>query len=310
MGFVMTHQLAVLVVVLMVLSPLTIAQPIQDSPPQIIMGGATFLGQHTAIPAGYSLRLSSAYAPYDRRVDQVYGKVGLTISSMLEATLNHEGVIGSPAGLLKPVPQVGVRLQVAPQREHFPAVSVFLNTMIGNQSERLEDNILRSNLSDIYQQGLTFVSYEARSTLAGLAMATTLDEFLSFSAALGVRQLTWKQGWSQYSFDTGLPTTSDGWTLPLPEQSKLQLDWSAGVMFRPLQELGFMGEVASVPLIAVDPTSLVAVARQGTVAAIGIRYFLPIPLSVDVYDRWYSEGIGAGDHHQIRVGLSTEVLFQ
>lgn len=306
----MKHQLAVLLAVLMVLSPLAVAQSTQDLPTQNVMGGTTFLGQHTAIPTGYSLRLSSAYAPYDRSLDYIYGNVGVTISGLLEATLSHEGVIGSPVGLLRPVPQVGVRLQVTPQREQLPAVSVFLNTMIGNQSERLEDDALRSDLSDIYDRGLTYMTYEARSTLAGLALATTVDEILSFSATLGVRQVIWKQGWSRYSFDTGLPTTSDGWTFPLSEQSKLQLDWSTSVAVRPLHELGVIAEVASVPIIAVDPTSLVTVARQGTVAAFGIRYFLPIPLCVDLYDRWYSEGSGSSNQHQIRFGLSTEMVFQ
>ncbi len=306
----MKSLVAVLAAVLVVLPSLAISQSVHIPDAQFLAGCSTFLGQPAAIPEGYLLRLSSAFSPYDRNLDYVYGNAGLTIDGLLEVTLSHEGAIGSPVGLLRPVPQVGLRLQIVPQRGNFPAVSLFLRTMTGNQSELIGQRNLESNLPAVYCRGLNSISYDARSTTAGVALATTFDEVFSFGATLGIGQAIWKQGWSRYSRDIGLPSQPDGWTLPLAEDSQLRLNLSATAAIRPIYEVSIMGEVATMPFIDIDPTSLLAVARQGTVVAMGLRYFLPIPLTMDVYDRWYSESVGGTGHHQLRVGLSSGILFE
>jgi hypothetical protein len=228
---------------------------------------------------------------------------------MLEATVHHEGAIGSPIGLLRPATMLGLRLQIVPQRDRLPAVSLFLNTMTEAQSEFLGDNDLRPNVPEVFQRGVMAISYEARTTVAGVSVTTTLHDMFSFSASLGGREMVWQQRWSAYAFNTGLPT-SQGWTFPTAERTRLRLDWSASVTLRPTEQLALIGEVSALPFIDIDPSSLVLEARQGYVGTIGVRYSLPIPLSVDLYDRWYSETRERTNHHQIRLGLSTEVLFQ
>ncbi|MEK9138688.1 MAG: hypothetical protein AAB393_16315, partial [Bacteroidota bacterium] len=263
-----------------------------------------------AIPEGYSLLLSAAYPPYERTTDLTCGNISVGLAGLCQATFSHEGAIGSPIGVLRPSNLVGLRIQVIPQRSHFPAVSVFLTTMTGTQSEFLADNDLKPNLPQIFQRGLVATSYEAKTTLAGLALASTLNDMFSFNVALGARQMVWQQRWSIYTFNTGLPRTQNGWTFPLAERSNLRLDMSASVSCRPIEQVALIGEIASLPFVDIDESSLLIEARQGYVGAIGIRYYLPIPLSIDLYDRWYSQKGDRTNYHQVRLGVSTEIHFQ
>jgi hypothetical protein len=113
-----------------------------------------------------------------------------------------------------------------------------------------------------------------------------------------------------YTSNSGLPTTLDGWASPQAERTNLRVDWSAGATVRPFQQLAFAAEIASVPFVEIDPTSLLIEARAGYVGTVGIRYYLPSFLTVDLYDRWFSEGRDGADRHQIRLGVSTNVQFQ
>lgn len=305
----MKRQAAVLATILMVISRIATAQSTADTPAKQGLPVSPFIGQDTSIPEGYSMRLSAAYSPYDRKTNFAYGNIAIGIAGLLEATIRHEGAIGSPTGLLEPATLFGLRLQIVPQRERFPAVSVFLNTMSEAQSNYLGGNDLSLSLPDLFQRGVKSITFEARTTVAGVALATRLNDVVSFSASLGGREMVWRQGWSDYSVNTGIPSTPNG-TPPTPERSRLRLDWSASVSLHPLDQLAVIGEVGSLPFIDIDPSSLLIEARQGLVGTIGVRYSLPIPLSVELYDRWYSETRERTNYHQVRIGLSTEVLFQ
>lgn len=302
----MTHKTAVLTALLLLIAGVAMTQPAMDKPGVV----SSFLGLQAAIPDGYSWRMSAAYPPYETGASFPYGSIAVGLDGLLELSWTHEGAMGSPTGSLTPDDLLSFRLQVVPQRERFPAVSVFLTTMPGKKSELLLGRDFQPKLSDIYQRGLVGASYEARSTLAGIALATTLSDVLSFNAALGARQIVWQQQWSFTTFNTGLPRTSDGWTYPLAERSSFWLDMAAGASFRPIEELALIGEVGSLPFVEIDPSSLMMEAKQGYMGAVGIRYDLPIPLSVDLYDRWYSENRNRTNYHQIRIGLSTQLKLK
>jgi hypothetical protein len=262
------------------------------------------------VPQDYSLRLSAAYSPYEKQPNFAYGSISFSVAGLFEASLTHDGAIGSPTGQLKPGNLLGLRLQVIPQRDNFPGVSLFLNTMTQAQSEFLGDNDLQPQLPGIYERGLVAVSYDARTTAAGISLATILNDVFSFSASLGTREVVWQENWSMYTMESGLPTTLDGWASPQAERTNLRVDWSAGATARPVQQLAFTADIASVPFVEIDPTSLLIEARAGYVGTVGIRYYLPSFLTVDLYDRWFSEGRDGADRHQIRLGVSTNVQFQ
>ncbi len=302
----MRRLAAILVTILMVIPVLAAAQPAGDSVPAPV---SPIVGQTAAIPDGYSVRMSMSYPPYERRADFGYGQLTVGLAGVFGATVRYEGAIGSPIGLLRPMPLVGLHLQVVPQREIYAAITAFLTTMVGTQSEFLGDNDLVPNLPAVSQRGVEAISYDARTTVAGAAFMTKLNDMLSVSASLGGREMVWQQRWSKYSIPMGLPATSDGWTFPTAERSSLRLDWSASATFNPLSRLALFGEVASLPFVDIDPSSLIVEARQGVVGTIGVRYHLPIPLSIDLYDRWYSETGDRVNFHQVRLGLSSELVL-
>lgn len=305
----MNRQAVVLLAILMVISQVAIGQSTVDTPAEQSLAVSPILGPVATIPEGYTLRLSTSYPPYERRTNFGYGQLTVGLAGVFGATVRYEGAIGSPIGLLRPTTLVGLHLQVVPQREIYPAVLVFLSTMAGPQSEFLGSNDLIPNLPAIFQRGVEAISYEARTTVAGVAFMTAFNNMLSVSASLGGREMVWEQRWSKYSVYMGLPSTSDGWTFPTAERSSLRLDWSAGATFHPLNKLALFGEIASLPFADVDPSSLIIEARQGYMGTIGVRYYLPIPLSIDLFDRWYSETGERTNYHQVRLGLSTEVVF-
>ena len=299
----MKLQIAILTVLLLGTVGFANAQQQIDKPAIV----SPFIGQYAPISDGYYLRMSAAYPPYEKTMGSAYGHISLGLAGLLEATFSHEGAMGSPIGVLSPNNLLSLRLQIVRQRDLLPAVSLFLTAMPETKSEFLGDTDLRPNLPQILQRGLNATSYEARTTVAGVALATSLSDLFSLNVALGARQMVWQQRWSNYSFDNGLPRTRDGWAYPLAERTNLRLDMVAGASFRPIQELALIGEVASLPFIDTDPSSLLIEARQGYMGTIGIRYYLPIPLSIDLYDRWYSETGDRTNYHQVRLGLNTDL---
>ncbi len=303
----MRRLAAILVTILMVIPVIAAAQSAGETPSMQV---SPVLGQATAIPEGYTVRMSMSYPPYERSTNYGYGQVSVGLAGVFGATVRYEGAIGSPVGLLRPTTLVGLQLQVVPQREIYPAIIMFLNTMAGTQSEFLGNIDLMPNLPAVFQRGVNAISYDARTTVAGVAFMTKLNGLLTANASLGGREMVWTQRWSKYAIPMGFPSTSDGWTYPLAERSSLRLDWSVGATVYPLSQLALFTEVASLPFADVDPSSLIIEARQGIVGTIGVRYSLPIPLSLDLYDRWYSETGDRTNYHQVRVGLSTEVVFR
>ena len=49
---------------------------------------------------------------------------------------------------------------------------------------------------------------------------------------------------------------------------------------------------------------------MGYAGAIGVCYYLPIPLRIDLYDRWVSQNGNLTGHHQVRLGLSSDIHIQ
>ena len=302
----MRRQAAVLAIVVVAISFPASAQLTVDSPDQPALTASRFLGGQPAIPEGNSLRFSVAYSPYERTPNFAYGNLSVSFNGLLEATWTHDGAIGSPTGTLNPENLLGFRLQVLPQREQFPALSVFLTTLTKAQSGFLGGADLQARLPEIYRRGLLTTSYDARTTVAGVSLASVLNDKLALNATLGVREMVWQQMWSSYAIDIGLPT-QNGSTFPLAERNNLRVDWSAGATVRPIHQLDLVAEIASLPFVEVDPSSLVIEARTGYLGTIGVRYHLPIPLTIDLYDRWFSEKDDRTNLHQFRLGLSTNL---
>jgi hypothetical protein len=284
------------------------AQPAFGNDPVPVSTASPFLSHGSALPSGHFLRLSGAFSPFARGTRFGYGSATVGIAGLFSISLSHEGAIGSPIGALKPNDLLDIRLQIIPQRDRLPAVSLFLTTMTAMQTESFRNTDLQSALPDAYAHGLSAISYEARTSAAGVAVTTVLSDLFAFGASVGAREMVWSEGWSHKGNAAGGAVTNDGWTGPGGERSTFRLDWSAHVIVRPLTEVALVVELASQPLAAVNPTTLSIEGRQGYTRVIGIRYFLPIPLSVDLYDRWYSEQ-GSQPAHQVRLGLSASVAL-
>jgi hypothetical protein len=268
---------------------------------------SSFLGNHTVINDGSSLSVSAAYVPFENGSRFGYGRVSANLTGMLAATLSHEAVVGSPTGLLRPASQFDLRVLVLPQRDRLPSVALFLTGMLEKQSAFLSSSDLQPARADLVRNGLSVLTYDARTTMAGVSFSSSFDDVVTLGGSLGVREVNWQQKWSAYSRETGLPQIH-GWTYPLAERSSLRVAWSAGVAYRPIASLTLVGDVASLPFIDVDPPTLQAIARTGYVAAIGVRYSLPIPVGVEVYDRW-SSGSGV-NRHEVRIGLRGDISLQ
>ncbi len=262
-----------------------------------------------AVPAGNSIRIAVSYPASELNNKSVYATMSLGIAGLLDLSYRRDGVVGSPAGILPPTSEVGIRLQVVPQRGPYPAVSAYLNTMTEIQSDLLGEYSLKDNLPGIYNAGLSSISYDTKSMVTGFAFSSVLGGLVSVDAAVGVRQTWWHQQWSKYHITVPYPTTSDGWTFPLSEHSTLSIDWSAGIVCQPLDQLSFLVEVHALPYMDIDPATLVIDAREGYAGIVGIRYSLPVALNVDLYDRWFSESGERTGVHQVRLGLSTGLGF-
>ena len=107
-----------------------------------------------------------------------------------------------------------------------------------------------------------------------------------------------------------MQTKYDGTIPPLAERTSLRIDWSVSATARPLQQLGIIAEIATLPYADIDQTSWQIEGRMGYAGSIGVCYYLPIPLRVDLYDRWVSASSKQDTYHQVRFGISTDFHFQ
>ncbi len=306
----MKQHIAIIAVLLLVVSQNNaVAQEASTNLNVPTMNTRPLVGNDAFIPEGYSLHLSSAFSPFEQNTSFVYGTMSLGIVGLLEASLTKESAIGTPLGWAEPANQLGLRLQVAPQRDNYPAVALFLNTMLKAQTEFLGDNDLMPNFPDLYRRGILAISYQAKTTTAGVALTTQLNDFVTLNASIGTREIVWRQGWSAYSSDNSSQKTVDGWTAPLAEQSAYRIDALGGFTFHPLSKLAVIGDVGTIPSMDIDPSSLTIEATQDFTGAFGVRYYLPVPLTVELYDRWFSSST-LKTFHQIRLGLSADIAAQ
>lgn len=280
----MQRRAAFLVGVLISTCNFAIAQSTVDGHQSSVLANAPFLGL-APIPKGYSLRLSAAYPPYDKRTDLFYGNISLGLGGLVQATVSHEPTIGTPVGFANPSNLLGLRIQFVPQQGPWPSVSGFLTTMTEFQSESVGGWDA--------QHGFFYVSYEAKSTLTGVALTSSLNDMIAVSMGLGARQMVWRQG-------LGIGQV---------EHRNVQFDISASASYRPIDQLALIGEIASLPFVDINRSSLAAETQHGYVGAIGVRYYLPISLNIDLYDRWYAQN-GGPTNSQVRFGLSTDIHFQ
>jgi hypothetical protein len=285
-------------------------EPKQTAP---VFSPLPFVGQSSAIPPGYSLRISLAAPPFAS--DNIYpnGSVSAGIDGLVAVSYNHEGAIGSPVGKLFPANLLGFRVQVVPQREQYPAVSLFISAMTQLQEEKLANIDLQPAVPVYYDLGLKMVSYEAKTTRAGIGLNSTLGDVVNLDFSLGVRENVWRQMWSFYTVDLGFGSLWDpltGATQPLQQQSKLALDWSASIAYRPVTQLAILASATTLPFADIDPTTLTIQMRQGNMGTVGVRYYLPFSMSVDLFDRWYLAPSTWPTKHEICLGVSADLAIR
>ncbi|MBI5473364.1 MAG: hypothetical protein HY961_13550 [Ignavibacteriae bacterium] len=302
----MQGKAAILSAILFAAAHFSFAQESSDNTRRFTGVISPFLDHHTSISEGYALHWSVAYAPYDKKTNFAYGNLSLSIAGLLKASFSHDGVIGAPTGLMEPIDLLALQLQIVQQREQLPGVSVFLKTMTDKETRTLYGNDLFTELREIYFRGVSTISYDARTTVAGVSLSTMPLDELSINASLGVREIVWKQKWAHYRTGNDLPT---GWVSPLAERTNLGIDWSVSAAARPLQQLGVIAEISSMPYADIDGTSLLIEARMGYAGTIGICYYLPLSLRVDLYDRWVLASSKQSAYHQVRLGISSDIQF-
>jgi hypothetical protein len=309
----MIRRVVFLVVAVAIVLSYASAQYDEPTQPASVFSPLPFIGLSSAIPSGYSLRFALAAPPFANGNIYPNGSINAGIDGLVGISYNHEGAIGSPLGDLFPANLLSFRIQVVPQREQYPAVSLFITAMTQLQEEKLANIDLQPAVPAYYDRGLKMVSYEAKTTRAGVGLNSTLDDAVNLDFSLGVRENVWRQMWSYYTVDPGFGSLWDpltGGSQPLEQQSKLALDWSASLAYRPIAQLAILASAATLPFAEIDPTTLTIQMRQGNVGTVGVRYYLPFPLSVDLFDRWYLAPSTWPSTHEIRLGVSADFAIR
>ena len=258
--------------------------------------------QWNTIPDGYSFRIAGISSPAN--LGESVGSLTLTLGGMLEVAVRHEGLLGSPVGRLTPTNEIGVRMQLLSEQSGKAGVSVFFNMMTQTQGNLLGNADLAGTLPGIYNMAVESMAYDAKTMVAGIAFSTTVNPWLSVGGALGVRDVWWKQQFTKYRVPVSLPTTSDGWTFPLAEQTSYNLHWSVNLAARITSNLQLLGEVRMLPFMDIDESTYLLTARQGIEAAVSLAYTVAPGIDLLLLDRWFSEGGSRTHYHEIRLGVS------
>jgi hypothetical protein len=255
------------------------------------------------VPQGYSLEFAVAYPPYSSRNYPAFGHISAGLSGVLQVSFGNDEVVSNMIGMIRPMNSWGLKLQVLSRREQLPSVALWVRSALGWQGDFLQSSDLWPKSPPPFEH-LGGTQYEFTSTSAGVALEPGISEALDVNVSLGVRELESKNLWI---FIEPTPMGDNGYHAASGDRTLL-LDGSANVVLHALPHFAVIAEATTLPYFNVNVAALQLEVERAYAGAIGGRYTLPIPLSVDGYVRWQSTINGQSDT-QFRLGLSGQFSF-
>lgn len=271
----------------------------------------SFADRVSGLPDANGLHISLSNGPSEPHKSFVYGSVALSLEEILEISLSRDVTIGSPLGWYKPSNSFGIKINLLAQQDKHPSISLFYNSMLEEQDEFLGNGDLEHNYPYLYTTGLLAISYKSRMSVAGIALNSKLYNWLSLNASIGVREMLWSQEWSIYfnNVNSTIPKTQDGVSFPLPQNIASKISWSAGMQLRASDRMNIIADVNVFPVMEINQISMQINGTETMSVSLGIRYYLTNAVNIEVYDKWYSSFHSVKGTNQLRIGLSSDLLF-
>ena len=181
----------------------------------------------------------------------------------------------------------GIQVQIVPQRDNYPSLSLWVNSSLGSKGETLNQNDFGPKLPNLVDQVFS-INYQYSSTAAGLEVAFNIGilELRSNNLLLFLEPDPFNGNWIQDS----------------NESSSLMFDGGTVVSFSPVDKFYVIGELSTLPYFNVDISGAKLAIQHSLSKSIGIRYALPIPMNIDAY--LSSNSINGQSVNQFRLGLS------
>jgi hypothetical protein len=231
-------------------------------------------------------------------------RLSIGIASVLQLHYSNEGTIANIIGVAEPLDNWGIKLQILPNRQQFPSVTLWFRGIIGWQQENLWDGDVAPISPQLIQKRFVAMNYRFASTSAGIAAESRPGEFLFVNFSLGFQEIR-ARGFQifmapdPFSGNRYSDVGTDQW---------VNLDASASASIRLLPEVTVVGELSMLPYFNVILPAPKLEVDRAYVAILGLRYALPIPLYVDTYVRWQSS-VNEIAYTQLRLGLSGQLSF-
>ena len=261
-----------------------------------------FMGNNSPVPDGYTFRCAAGYPVYGDDRMPVIGRFSLGLAGVLELGYSNEGYIGNPIGMTRPANSWDAKIQIFKQREELPSVALWARGTIGWQNEDLGAYALWAVLPSFFNFGVVGTRYEFSSMTVGLSMAPGLGKWITMNLSVGYQELSSRNLWILIA---PAPIIGNGYHAVSGDRSGM-LEASANIVAGLLPQLALVAQAGTLPYFNVNPTALTLEVGRAYNGAVGVRYTLPIPLSVDSYVRWQSNINGKTDT-QFRLGLSSEI---
>ncbi|MCW8809636.1 MAG: hypothetical protein OQJ93_09120 [Ignavibacteriaceae bacterium] len=251
----------------------------------------------TDIPIGYSMSCSGSYPLFEDTKAPLIGNIKLGLSSILNLMVTNEGNLANMLGNNRPSPAWGLQVQILPQFNQYPSVSLWVKSSIGWNNETLNQNDFVNKLPYLFDQGLFSIRYQYSSTSAGVATEMQPIKGLLVALNIGLLELRSQNLWIFLE-----DPFNENWYHDINESNSLMFDGAILLSFSPIDNIYVIGEIKTLPYFNADLNGEKLVVHRTTNNSLGLRYSLPIPLNIDAF--LSSSSINGQSINQFRLGLS------
>ena len=262
-----------------------------------------FSNIYTDIPNGYSLSYIGSYPIFEDIKSPFVGNIKLGLSSILNLVITNEPSVGDLLANKRPMPSWGVQVQILPQLEHYPSLSLWVNSCFGWNGETINQNDFGNKLDYLINQGLVSFRYEYSTTSAGIATEMKPLNGLRVGLNIGILELRSRNLWIFLDPDP----FNGNWINDGKETSSFMFDGGAAISYSPFHNFFVIGEITTLPYFNINMNYKRLAIQHSVVNSLGIRYSLPIPINIDAY--LSSNSINGQTVNQFRLGLSGLLNF-
>jgi len=230
------------------------------------------------------------------RTNNYLGTVSLGLGGYGDIELSSASLMGSIFNSEESFSYIGMKIKLLSENERLPELAIGIKTNNEwNNSNRGSQDIL-SNSSDLFNNGLRGINYDARMTSAYLSLTKKIREIVSVHAGLSFSDLRLKNINTIYNYWNAVYNHPE-------EEIKNIFNFFGGLEFDLNERTKLLLEVQSFPYVNVNVRNGHLESEKRVLGIVGLRFFISRWLLVDSGVLYQDNYKGLADA-QLKVSLN------